>query len=98
MFAAAFSLLLRPPCQRINTAATAIQNAPHSENQASEFLIILSLGMRFVVNLDQFFHRNVSVNLGGGEPRVAQQFLNVAQVGAAVEQMRGKGMTQRVRA
>ena len=44
--------------------------------------------MGFVVNLDQLLHRNVRVYLGGGKPRVPQEFLDVAQVGAAIEQMR----------
>ena len=52
--------------------------------------------MRLVVHLDQLFHRNVGVDLGSGKSRVAQQFLNVAQVGAAVQQMRGERMAQRV--
>ncbi len=54
--------------------------------------------MRLVVHLDQLFHRNVGVDLGSGETRVAEQFLNVPQVRAAVEQVRGKRMAQCVRA
>ena len=53
--------------------------------------------MRLVVNLDQLLHRNMSVDLRRREPRMAQQLLNVAQVGAAVEQVRSKRMPQRVR-
>src|SRR5215213_4593825 len=54
------------------------------------------LRMRLVVDLDQLLHRNMCIDLRGGEPRMTQQFLDVAQVCAAVEQVRGKGMTQRV--
>ena len=50
--------------------------------------------MRLVVHLDQLFHRNVGVDLGSGESRVAQQFLDVSQVCAAVEQVRGERMAQ----
>ena len=46
------------------------------------------LWMGFVVNLDQLLHRNVRVYLRRGKPRMPQQFLDVAQVGAAVEQVR----------
>ena len=46
--------------------------------------------MRLVVNLDQFFHRNMGVNLRRGETSVAEQLLDVAKIGAAVQQMRGE--------
>ena len=46
--------------------------------------------MRFVVNLDQFFHRHVSVDLRRGKPGVPEERLNIAQVRAAVQQMRGE--------
>jgi len=57
----------------------------------------LSLWMRLVIHLDQLLHRNVSVDLGGRKTRVAQQFLNVPQVSATVEQVRGERMTQGMR-
>ena len=50
----------------------------------------LSLRMRLVVNLDQLLHRNVGVDLRRGKTRVAEKFLNVSQVGAAVEQVGGE--------
>src|SRR5260370_33983767 len=56
------------------------------------------LRVGFVVNLDQLFHRDVSINLRRRETRVAEQFLDVAQVGATVQKMRRKRMTQGVRA
>jgi hypothetical protein len=34
--------------------------------------------------------------LGGGEARVAEEFLNVAEVGAAVEEVRGEAVAQGV--
>lgn len=46
------------------------------------------LWMGFVVNLDQLFHRHMRVYLRRGKPRVAQQLLDIAQIGAAVEQVR----------
>ena len=52
--------------------------------------------MRLVVNLDQLFHRNVSIDLRGGEPGVTKKFLDVAQVGPAVQQVSSKRMTQRM--
>ena len=52
--------------------------------------------MRFVVDLDQLLHRNVRVNLRSRETRVAQQLLDVAQVCAAVEQVRRKRVSQGV--
>src|SRR4051812_13114748 len=48
----------------------------------------LGFGVRLIVDLDQFFHRDVCIDLRGRETRVAQQFLDVAQVGAAIKQMR----------
>src|SRR5919107_180118 len=55
-------------------------------------------GVRLVVDLDEFLHRDVRVNLRGGEARVAEEFLDVAEVGAAVEEVRGEGVAQGVRA
>ena len=48
----------------------------------------LGFRVRLIVDLDQFFHRDVRIDLRGRETRVPQQFLDVAQVGAAIEQMR----------
>ena len=45
----------------------------------------LCFRMCFVVDLDQLLHRDVSVNLRGRETRVAQQFLDIAKIGATVE-------------
>ena len=50
----------------------------------------LRLRVRLVVNLDQLLHRNVSVDLRSGKSRVAEKFLNVPQVSAAVEQVGGE--------
>ena len=44
--------------------------------------------MCFIVDLDQFFHGDVSVDLRRRETCVAQELLYVAQVGAAIEQVR----------
>ena len=52
--------------------------------------------MSFVVDLDQLLHRDVCVDLRSRETRVAQQLLDVAQVCAAVEQVRGKRVSQGV--
>ena len=40
--------------------------------------------------------RNMRVNLRGGKIGVPQQHLHHAQVGAVIQQMRGKGVTQGV--
>ncbi len=50
-----------------------------------------------VINFDKFFHRNVRINLRRGKSRVSEQFLNVAQIRARIEKMRGEGMAQRMR-
>ena len=50
--------------------------------------------MSFVINIDHLFHRHLRVYLGGREPLVAEQFLNVAKVGAAVEQVRRECVPQ----
>ena len=46
--------------------------------------------MRLVINLDQFFHRYVGVDLRRREASVAEQLLDVAKIGATVQQMRGE--------
>ncbi len=48
------------------------------------------------VELFEALARHVRIDGGGGNVRVPQQQLHHAQVGAVVEQMRGKGMAQRV--
>ena len=45
----------------------------------------------------QALARHVRVNGGGGNVDVAQQHLHRSQVSAVVEQVRGKGVAQRVR-
>ena len=59
--------------------------------------LFLCLRMRAVIDLDHLFHRDLRVDLRRREPRVAEEFLNVAQVGAAVQQMRRERMPERVR-
>lgn len=39
----------------------------------------------------------VHINIGGGDALVAEQHLYGPQVGAAFQEMRGKGVSQRVR-
>ena len=51
-----------------------------------------------VVDLFHAVGRQVRVDLGGAEALVAEQFLDAAQVGAVVEQVRREAVTQRVRA
>src|SRR6266545_635181 len=68
------------------------------ERMTMELLyLILGARVRLVVGLHQPVQRHVRVLLGGGERRVAQHFLDRAQVRAAVQQMRGERMAQRVR-
>ena|SRR5437016_6635264 len=76
--------------------AARVKADPVATALGTDFIAQLSLRMSSVVNLDQFFHRDVSVNLRGRESRMAQQLLNIAQVSAAVEQMRRKRMAERV--
>ena len=54
--------------------------------------------MGLAIDIDQLGGADVRVALRGGELRVAQQFLDGSQVRPTLEQMRGKRMTQRVRA
>ncbi len=53
--------------------------------------------MSFVVNLQKLADRGVRVTLRGGQRRVAEQLLNGAEVRSVSEQVRGKGVPQRVR-
>ena len=54
--------------------------------------------MRLLVGFRQSFTTEVGVDLGGGQMLVPQQFLNFPEIGSAVEQMSGVGMSQSVRA
>ena len=53
--------------------------------------------MGLVVDAQQVIDRHVRVALGGRERRVAEDFLDRAQIGAAVEHVRGARVAQRVR-
>ena len=54
--------------------------------------------MGLSVDVQQLRGVDVRVALGRAEARVAEEFLNRAQVGAALQQMRRERMPQRVRA
>ena len=64
---------------------------------ASSFLLSARLRVRFVVHRHQIRQRHLRVFLRGRQARVAQQFLNGAQIGAVGEQMRREGVAQAVR-
>lgn len=53
--------------------------------------------MRSGVYIYHLFHRNLRIDLRSRQTRVAEEFLNVAKVGARVEQMRREGVPQAVR-
>jgi hypothetical protein len=50
--------------------------------------------MRLIVHRAQPRHGDVGVQLGGREAGVSEQFLHDAQVGAALEEMGGRLVTQ----
>ena len=49
----------------------------------------LSAGMSGVVGFFEPFDGDVGVNLRGGEVGVTEEFLDAAEIGAAIEEMRG---------
>jgi hypothetical protein len=51
----------------------------------------------FRVHVDHLFHRDLRVDLRGGKAGVAQQFLDVAEVGTRVQKMCREGVPQAVR-
>ena len=53
--------------------------------------------MSEIVDLFKALDGDVGVDLGGGERGVAEQFLHTAQIGAGVEQVGGKTVTQAMR-
>jgi hypothetical protein len=55
-------------------------------------------GVRLVIRPLQSVNGDMSVDLGGRERSVPQQLLDGAQVGAALEQVRGCGVPQSMRA
>ena len=54
--------------------------------------------MRFAVHVNQLGRIDMGVALRGAQLGVSQQLLDGAQVGSALQQMRGKRVAQRVRA
>src|SRR5687768_9625799 len=50
------------------------------------------------IHVDQLRRIDVRIPLGGADARVAEQLLDGAQVGAALQEMRRERMTQRMRA
>ena len=54
-------------------------------------------GMGLAVNVQQIGGIHVGVALGSAEPRVPEHLLDASQVGAALEQVRRKRVTERVR-
>ena len=54
--------------------------------------------MAFLVDREQLRGIHVRVALGRAEARVAEELLNRAQVGAALQQMRREGMPEGMRA
>ncbi len=52
--------------------------------------------MKLTMNLFQAGLVDVSVNLGRGQARVSQHFLDGAQIGPMTEEMRGKRMAQKM--
>src|SRR5438445_3618632 len=67
------------------------------ERMIMESLLIMRPRMRLVVGLHQPVERDVGVALGRGQRGVAEQFLDRAQVRAAVQEVGRKGMAERVR-
>ena len=57
----------------------------------------LCLRVRLVVHRDEVGESDLRVLLGGGQARVAQQFLDGAEVGAIGQQVRGVGVAEAVR-
>ena len=53
-------------------------------------------GMRLFIGSPQIGRADVRVDLRGDQALVAQQFLHAANVGAAIQQVRGKAVPQRV--
>ena len=54
--------------------------------------------MAFAVDVEEMLDVEVGVVLGRGQALVAEEFLDDAEVGPAVQEMRGEGMAQGVRA
>ena len=54
-------------------------------------------GMGFAVGFAESGRADVGVDLRGHQAFVAEQFLHAADVGAAVEEMRGEAVAQRMR-
>ena len=52
--------------------------------------------MRLVIDILQTLLDNLRIDLGGGDVRMAQHFLNGAQIRPVFQQMHRKGMAQGV--
>ena len=53
--------------------------------------------MRLLIDVLEVLFHNVRIDLRGGNVRMAEHFLNGAQIRAVFQQVHGKGMAQRVR-
>ena len=53
--------------------------------------------MKFLMDLAQSLPGYMSIDFCGADAGMAEQFLNDAQVGAILQQMRGKAVAQHVR-
>ena len=60
-------------------------------------IALLSPGMEAVMNGIQPLLFQMRINLGGGNIGMPQHFLNDAEVGAVLQQMRGEGMPEDMR-
>ena len=65
--------------------------------QGGEVSLLLRARMGAVVNLCELSRGELRVALRGREPLVTEQFLDGAQVGSLFQQMRAKGVAERVR-
>lgn len=67
---------------------------PSVRYQGLFIIVLAALGswVRSVVDLSQVLEIQVSVNLGGGQVCVAEQFLHCPQVAGGFQQVRGEGV------
>ena len=72
------------------------RSVPIRFHQCNSALNSLRFRMGSVVNFDHFFHRNLGVNLGCRETCVAEEFLDVAEIGPLIEEVRGESVPQRM--
>ena len=80
----------------MEVSSVQIFNAATCDDTTSNEILLFRLGMGFIILSPEMFEAYMRIFLRRGKTRVAEKFLNGAEIRASLQQMRGEGMPQRV--